>query len=54
MGLISFAFQGNYKRYYNDLKELSKQTHKNLCEHRLCGQGDHQAFQYQVVALYLQ
>jgi len=24
MGLISFALQGNYKRYYNDLKELSK------------------------------
>ena len=28
MGLISFALQGNYKRYYGDLKELSKQVHK--------------------------
>ena len=28
MGVISFALQGNYKRFYNDLKELSKTTHK--------------------------
>ena len=28
MGFISFALQGNYKRFYNDLKELSKTTHK--------------------------
>ena len=28
MGIISFALQGNYKRYYGDLKELSKKTHK--------------------------
>ena len=28
MGLISFALQGNYKRYYGDLKELSKEVHK--------------------------
>ena len=28
MGVISFALKGNYKRYYNDLKELSKKTHK--------------------------
>ncbi len=28
MGFISFALQGNYKRFYGDLKELSKTTHK--------------------------
>ena len=28
MGVISFALKGNYKRFYNDLKELSKITHK--------------------------
>lgn len=28
MGLVSFALQGNYKRFYNDLKVLSKQVHK--------------------------
>lgn len=28
MGLISFALKGNYGRYYNDLKELSKKNHK--------------------------
>lgn len=28
MGFISFALQGNYKRFYGDLKELSKKTHK--------------------------
>ena len=28
MGIISFALQGNYKRFYNDLKALSKTTHK--------------------------
>ena len=28
MGVISFALKGNYKRFYNDLKELSKTTHK--------------------------
>lgn len=29
MGLIKFALNGNYKKYYKDLKELSKQTNKN-------------------------
>lgn len=29
MGLIKFAMKGNYKRYYNDLKELSKKVNKN-------------------------
>ena len=29
MGLLSFAFRGSYKRYYNNLKELSKTTHKS-------------------------
>lgn len=28
MGFISFALQGNYKRFYGNLKELSKTTHK--------------------------
>ena len=28
MGIISFALEGNYKRFYNDLKVLSKTTHK--------------------------
>ena len=28
MGIVSFALKGNYKRYYGDLKELSKKTHK--------------------------
>ena len=28
MGFISFALKGNYKRYYGNLKELSKTTHK--------------------------
>lgn len=28
MGVISFALKGNYKRYYKDLQELSKVTHK--------------------------
>ncbi len=28
MGIISFALQGNYKRYYGDLKELSKEIGK--------------------------
>ena len=28
MGFFSFALQGNYKRFYGDLKELSKKTHK--------------------------
>lgn len=28
MGFISFALRGNYKRYYGELKELSKTTHK--------------------------
>lgn len=28
MGLISFALKGNYTRYYRDLQELSKTTHK--------------------------
>ncbi len=28
MGIISFALQGNYGRYYKDLKELSKKNHK--------------------------
>ena len=28
MGVISFALQGNYKRFYGDLKELSKKVHK--------------------------
>ena len=28
MGFVSFALQGNYKRFYRDLQELSKQTHK--------------------------
>ena len=28
MGLISFALKGNYGRYYNDLKELSKKNGK--------------------------
>ena len=28
MGIISFALEGNYKRYYNDLKELSKKNGK--------------------------
>ena len=30
MGLLNFALSGNYKRYYEDLKELSKQTRKVL------------------------
>lgn len=29
MGLIKFALKGNYKKYYEDLKELSKQVDKN-------------------------
>ena len=29
MGLLKFALRGNYKRYYNDLKELSKKNHKS-------------------------
>lgn len=29
MGLIRFALAGNYKRYYSNLKELSKETHKS-------------------------
>lgn len=29
MGLISFALEGNYKRFYNDLKELSKKNGKS-------------------------
>ena len=28
MGFVSFALQGNYKRFYGDLKELSKKVHK--------------------------
>ena len=28
MGIVSFALQGNYKRYYGDLKALSKEIHK--------------------------
>lgn len=28
MGLLNFALSGNYKRFYNDLKELSKTTKK--------------------------
>lgn len=28
MGIVSFALQGNYGRYYKDLKELSKKNHK--------------------------
>ncbi len=28
MGVLSFALKGNYKRYYGDLKELSKKIHK--------------------------
>lgn len=29
MGLLKFALKGNYKNYYNKLKELSKINHKN-------------------------
>lgn len=29
MGLLKFALKGNYKRYYQDLKELSKKNHKS-------------------------
>lgn len=29
MGLIKFALKGNYKKYYQDLKELSKRNHKS-------------------------
>lgn len=29
MGVFSFALKGNYKRFYNDLKELSKTTKKS-------------------------
>ena len=29
MGLLSFALAGNYKRFYNDLKELSKTNGKS-------------------------
>ena len=28
MGIINFALSGNYKRFYNDLKEISKQNKK--------------------------
>lgn len=28
MGVISFALKGNYKRFYNDLKELAPKVHK--------------------------
>lgn len=28
MGIVSFALAGNYKRFYNDLKEISKKTGK--------------------------
>ena len=28
MGMITFAREGNYKRFYNDLKEISKVNHK--------------------------
>lgn len=29
MGLLKFALRGNYKRYYNDLKELSKKNRES-------------------------
>ena len=29
MNIISFALKGNYKRYYSDLKDLSKKNHKS-------------------------
>lgn len=29
MGLLKFALNGNYKNYYNNLKELSKKNHKS-------------------------
>ena len=29
MGLLKFALKGSYKKYYKDLKELSKTNHKN-------------------------
>ena len=29
MGILNFALSGNYKRFYNDLKELSKTNHKS-------------------------
>ena len=29
MGLLKFALKGNYKRYYDSLKELSKDNHKS-------------------------
>ena len=28
MGLLNFALSGNYKRFYNDLKEISKKIEK--------------------------
>ena len=28
MGIINFALSGNYKRFYNDLKEISKKNKK--------------------------
>lgn len=29
MGIVKFALRGNYKKYYEDLKELSKSNHKS-------------------------
>ena len=29
MGLLKFAMKGNYKNYYESLKELSKKNHKS-------------------------
>jgi len=29
VGLLKFALRGNYKRYYNDLKELSKKNRES-------------------------